>query len=226
MTTPSQELPPTADTLAMEQAYQDNLIVKRLPRWIRRLRIVSPTEQNIPANGLYESQHAALRGALKDSLACRQWLEKELARIEGIDRFVKLLLQHAMQGEFGTRENVDGLYFRRWYTYTAPSQGSVWGRYPVVEKDYFDVPLIEAALDNFTPGEGRNEQHKDNCIVDSLSQRPRRQPRLPSRACAASWTWASAINSTWTPCSKRRTARPAAGAAWRRRLPSCTARSC
>lgn len=171
MTTPSQELPPTADTLAMEQAYQDNLIVKRLPRWIRRLRIVSPTEQNIPANGLYESQHAALRGALKDSLACRQWLEKELARIEGIDRFVKPLLQHAMQGEFGTRENVDGLYFRRWYTYTAPSQGSVWGRYPVVEKDYFDVPLIEAALDNFTPGEGRNEQHKDNCIVDSLSQR-------------------------------------------------------
>ncbi|MNM22184.1 putative E3 ubiquitin-protein ligase ipaH4.5 [compost metagenome] len=155
----------------MEQAYQDNLIVKRLPRWIRRLRIVSPTEQNIPANGLYESQHAALRDALKDSLACRQWLEKELERIEGIDRFVKPLLQRAMQEEFDIRENVDGLYFRRWYTYTAPSQGTVWGRYPVVEKDYFEVPLIEAALDNFTPGEGRNEQHKDNCIVDSLSQR-------------------------------------------------------
>lgn len=127
MTTPSQEQPPTADTLAMEQAYQDNLIVKRLPRWIRRLRIVSLTEQNIPANGLYESQHAALRDALKDSLACRQWLEKELARIEGIDRFVKPLLRHAMQEEFGTTENVDGLYFRRWYTYTAPSQGTVWG---------------------------------------------------------------------------------------------------
>lgn len=171
MTTPRQEQPPTADTLAMEQAYQDNLIVKRLPRWIRRLRIVSPTEQNIPANGLYESQHAALRDALKDSLACRQWLEKELERIEGIDRFVKPLLQRAMQEEFDIRENVDGLYFRRWYTYTAPSQGTVWGRYPVVEKDYFEVPLIEAALDNFTPGEGRNEQHKDNCIVDSLSQR-------------------------------------------------------
>ncbi|MND19838.1 putative E3 ubiquitin-protein ligase ipaH4.5 [compost metagenome] len=155
----------------MEQAYQDNLIVKRLPRWIRRLRIVSPTEQNIPANGLYESQHAALRDALKDSLACRQWLEKELERIEGIDRFVKPLLQRAMQEEFDIRENVDGLYFRRWYTYTAPSQGTVWGRYPVVEKDYFEVPLIEAALDNFTSGEGRNEQHKDNCIVDSLSQR-------------------------------------------------------
>lgn len=171
MTTPRQELPPTADTLAMEQAYQDSLIVKRLPRWIRRLRVVSATEQNIPANGFYESQHAALRDALKDSLACRQWLEKELGRIEGIDRFVKPLLQRAMQEEFGTRENIDSLCFRRWYTYTAPSQGTVWGRYPVVEKDYFDVPLIEAALDNFTPGEGRNEQHKDNCIVDSLSQR-------------------------------------------------------
>ncbi|MBF8668113.1 hypothetical protein IR012_24675 [Pseudomonas putida] len=171
MTTPRQELPPTADTLAMEQAYQDSLIVKRLPRWIRRLRIVSPTEQNIPANGFYESQHAALRDALKDSLACRQWLEKELGRIEGIDRFVKPLLQRGMQEAFGTRENIDSLYFRRWYTYTAPSQGIVWGRYPVVEKDYFDVPLIEAALDNFTPDEGRNEQHKDNCIVDSLSQR-------------------------------------------------------
>lgn len=171
MTTPSQEQPPTVDTLAMEQAYQDNLIVKRLPRWIRRLRIVSPTEQNIPANGFHESQHAALRDALKGSLACRLWLEKELARIEGIDRFVKPLLQHAMQEEFGTGQKVDDLYFRRWYTYTAPSQGVVWGRYPVVEKDYFEVPLIEAALDNFTPGEGRNEQHKDNCIVDSLSQR-------------------------------------------------------
>jgi len=171
VTTPRQELPPTADTLAMEQAYQDSLIVKRLPRWILRLSIVSPTEQNIPVNGLYESQHAALRDALKDSLACRQWLAKELARIEGIDHFVKPLLQRAMQKEFGTRENVDGMFFRRWYTYTAPRQGTVWGRYPVPDKGYFEVPLIEAALDNFTPGEGRNEQHKDNCIVDSLSQR-------------------------------------------------------
>ncbi|GLO41774.1 hypothetical protein PPUN15366_34200 [Pseudomonas putida] len=171
VTTPTKDQPPPVDTLAMEQAYQDTLIVKRLPRWIRRLRIVSPTEQNIPANGFHESQHAALRDALKDSLACRQWLERELARIEGIDHFVKPLLQSAMHKEFGIEQDVKGLYFRRWYTYTAPSQGTVWGRYPVVEKDYFDVPLIEAALDNFTPGEGRDEQHKDNCIVDSLSQR-------------------------------------------------------
>lgn len=170
MTTPLEGQPPPADTLAMEQAYQDSLIAKRLPEWIRRLRIVAPTEQNIPANGLYESQHVALRDALKASLACRQWLAKELARIDGIDRFVKPLLQHAMREEFGITQDVDGLYFRRWYTYTAPSQGTVWGRYPIPGKDCFEVPLIEAVLDNFTPGEGRDEQHKDNGIVDSLSQ--------------------------------------------------------
>lgn len=171
MTIPARQQQPRVDTLAMEQAYQDNFIVRRLPRWIRRLRIVSPSEQNIPANGLYEAQHAALREALKASLACRQWLKGELGRIEGIDRFAKALLQRALREHFAVGQDIDNLYFRRWYTYTAPSQGAVWGRYPVREKDYFDVPLIEAALDNFTPGEGRNEQHKDNGIVDSLSQR-------------------------------------------------------
>ncbi|MFJ4385405.1 NEL-type E3 ubiquitin ligase domain-containing protein [Pseudomonas sp. NPDC089408] len=181
MTTPAPQQPPRVDTLAMEQAYQDSLIVKRLPRWIRRLRIVAPTDQNIPANGLYESEHAALRAALKDSLASRQWLQKQLARVEGIDHFVKPLLHRAMQERFGIEQDVDGLYFRRWYTYTAPRQGTVWGRYPVMEKDYFEVPLIEAALDNFTPGEGRDEQHKDNCVVDSLSQ-PLAAPSAPAFA--------------------------------------------
>lgn len=181
MTTPTPQQPPRVDTLAMEQAYQDSLIVKRLPRWIRRLRIVAPTDQIIPPNGLYKSDHDALREALKASLACRQWLEKALGRLEGIDRFVKPLLERALREKFGVTENLDRLCFRRWYTYTAPSQGIVWGRYPVVEKDYFDVPLLEAALDNFTPGEGRDEQHKDNCIVVDQRQ-PLASPTAPAFA--------------------------------------------
>lgn len=170
MTLPTPEQPLPVDVLAMEQAYQDSLIVKRLPRWIRQLRIVSPTEQNIPINGLYASQHEALRDALKDSLACRQWLKGELARIEGIGAFARPLLQRAMFEKTGKAHDTSALYFRTWYTYYAPNRGISWGRHPPKDKDYFEVPLIEAALNNFTEGEGLNEQPKDNCIVDSHSQ--------------------------------------------------------
>ena len=135
MTRPTSDQPPRVDVLAMEQAYQDNLIVKRLPRWIRRLRIVSPTEQNIPANGLYESQHAALRNALRHSLACRQWLKGELARIEGIDSFARPLLQQAVRETAGAGYDSNHLYLRSWYTRTAYKQGISWGRHPLKEKD-------------------------------------------------------------------------------------------
>ncbi|MFK3818636.1 NEL-type E3 ubiquitin ligase domain-containing protein [Pseudomonas sp. NPDC089407] len=151
----------------MEQAYQDSLIVTRLPRWLRQLRIVSPSDQSIPVNGVYEAQHKALRNAFRHSLACRQWLKRELARIESIDSFTKPLLQRAVREKTGTSHDIDHLYLRSWYTRIAHKQGISWGRHPLREKDYFDVPLIEAALCNFTEGEGRNEQHKDNCIVDS-----------------------------------------------------------
>jgi len=167
VTSTTSDQPPRVDVLAMEQAYQDSLIVTRLPRWLRQLRIVSPTEQNIPVNGLYEAQHAALRNALRQSLACRQWLKGELARIEGIDSFARPLLQQAVREKAGAEYDSDHLYLRNWYTRTAHKQGISWGRHPLKEKDYFDVPLIEAALSNFTKGEGVNDQPKDNCIVDN-----------------------------------------------------------
>ncbi|MEN5035350.1 NEL-type E3 ubiquitin ligase domain-containing protein [Pseudomonas sp. TWI929] len=167
MTRPTSDQPPRVDVLAMEQAYQDSLIVTRLPKWLRQLRIVSPTQQHIPVNGLYEAQHEALRNALRHSLACRQWLKGELARIEGIDSFARPLLQQAVRETAGAGYDSNHLYLRSWYTRTAYKQGISWGRHPLKEKDYFDVPLIEAALSNFTEGESRNEQPKDNCIIDN-----------------------------------------------------------
>ncbi|MNO62786.1 Leucine Rich repeats (2 copies) [compost metagenome] len=171
MATPTQEHPPKGNTLAMEQAYQDSLIVNRMPRWIRRLRIVSPTEQDYPVDGLYASEHAALCEAMRDSVDCRQLLKAAMAGIQGIDHFCAPLLQKAMLDTFGSTHAIKGLYFRSWYTYTAPKQGISWGGYPLMEKDYFEVPLIQAALENFTEGEGRNEQPRDNCIVDASSRR-------------------------------------------------------
>ena len=171
MTTPTPEHRQRVDVLAMEQAYQDSLIVKRMPRWIRQLRIVLPTEQNIPANGLYESQHDSLCDALKESLACRQWLKGELARLEGIEHFARPRLQRAVRQMAGDMHDSNSLYLRSWYTYISPDPGISWGRHPLKQKDHFDVPLLEAALNNFTEGEGANEQPRDNCIVDSQSRR-------------------------------------------------------
>ncbi|RCL25228.1 hypothetical protein C6A77_14530 [Pseudomonas sp. AFG_SD02_1510_Pfu_092] len=166
-----QEHPAKGNTLAMEQAYQDSLIVNRMPRWIRRLRIVSATEQNRPVNSLYASEHAALCQAIRDSVVARQALKAALARIQGIDHFCTPLLQQAMRDTFGSTDAINGLYFRSWYTYTDSKPGISWGRHPLPARDNFDVPLIEAALNNFTEGEGRNEQPRDNCIVDASSRR-------------------------------------------------------
>ncbi|SPO54522.1 conserved protein of unknown function [Pseudomonas sp. JV551A1] len=164
MTIPTQH-DPAIDTLAAEQSYQDSLIVNRMPLWMRRLKIALPTDQNIPAHGFFQSEHDALCDALKASLECRQWLKKTMARIEQVDTFTLRMLDQAMRDTFGI-DQASGLALRKWYTYFDPAPGISWGRYPLQQKGHYDVPLHDAALENFTEGEGKTDQHKDNCIVD------------------------------------------------------------
>ena len=143
--------PPSAevDTLAVAQAYQDQVIAKRLPGWMALLS---------------ESENDALGDALRNLLACRQKLTLEFAQVRGIDDFIKPLLQQALDrlGRF----RVDQLYMRRWYTFTSNTLSYVAGRVPVQDSDYYELPLLEAALYNFTEDE-RNEQPRRNAVVDA-----------------------------------------------------------
>ncbi|RWU19124.1 hypothetical protein DM813_22675 [Pseudomonas alkylphenolica] len=136
------------DALAVGQAYQDSLIAKRLPGWMAALS---------------ESEHDVLGDALRKLLACRQKLTLEFAQVRGIDDFTKPVLQQALDrlGSF----RVDQLYMRRWYTFTSNTVSYLAGRVPVQDSDYYDLPLLEAALYNFTEDE-RNEQPRRNAVVD------------------------------------------------------------
>ncbi|QXH33400.1 dermonecrotic toxin domain-containing protein [Pseudomonas muyukensis] len=164
------------DTLALEQAYQDGLIAKRLPAWIGKLTVAKPTDQNIPATGLYQAQHTALHEAFKTSLRCRHRLAAELKRIQGIDQFAKPLLQRAMRERFGTGGDIDQLFLRIYYFAVSSKPEGAAGRQPQMEKDYYDIPLLEAALYNFSQVETTAAgQPRDNCVVDSKGvtlQRP------------------------------------------------------
>ena len=163
----SDQPPAVVDTLAMEQAYQDRLIAKRLPDWMGKLGVAASTDQGFPATALYEEQPGALHEAVKAHLVSRHRLAAELARVEGIERFTKPLLQRALHEGFATGGDVDGLFFRTWYSAASTHPGVSWGRHPLPEKDYYEIPLFEAALYNFTHAEAEKaEQPKGNCVVD------------------------------------------------------------
>ncbi|MCO7519358.1 MULTISPECIES: NEL-type E3 ubiquitin ligase domain-containing protein [unclassified Pseudomonas] len=163
------------DTLALEQAYQDGMIVKRLPDWIGKLTMAKPTDQNIPASGLYPSQHTALHEAFKTSLRCRHRLAAELKRIQGIDLFAKPLLQREMLERFGTLVEIDQLFLRVYYFAVSSKTQGATGRQPQMEKDYYDIPLLEAALYNFSQVETTpSGQPRDNCVVDSKGAKQQR----------------------------------------------------
>ncbi|MBV4507456.1 leucine-rich repeat domain-containing protein [Pseudomonas sp. BW13M1] len=140
------------DTLAIEQDYQDRLVARRLPSWLR---------------GLNQAQFAVLGEALKTSLRCRQGLSKALARIQGIDHFARPLLQQALRDRQGVVQDVDNLFFRRQYFHFANEGGLIAGRYPLQGTSDYETPLLEAALCNFTAREaGVNGQPRRNAVVD------------------------------------------------------------
>ncbi|MCP8633263.1 NEL-type E3 ubiquitin ligase domain-containing protein [Pseudomonas mosselii] len=144
------------DTLAMEQAYQDQLIARRLPPWL---------------SGLNPAQFAVLGEALKTSLRCRQGLSMALTRIQAIDQFARPLLQQALGDRHGVVQPVDDLSFRRQYFHFANEPGLIAGRYPLQGSSNYEIPLLEAALCNFTAQEaGANGQPRHSAVVDEAGQ--------------------------------------------------------
>jgi hypothetical protein len=141
------------DTLAVAQAYQDQLIVKRLPEWVTRLS---------------EAEFTLFSDALRSLLDCEQKLSAAFARISNIDVFAKPLLQQALKAH----GNLDpgAMYFRRWYVYEANTVSYLAGRVLVPNSDYYDLPLLEAALDNFPESECR-QQPRRNAVVDGKGVR-------------------------------------------------------
>ena len=149
--TPATPLAEAADPTALEKRYQDSLISRHLPPWIRKL---SPKHMRL------------LRLALKTGLACRHRLGKVLAQLEGIDAFARRTLQAAISRHHGAALDVGQLYLRQWYTYYAGQGTLAAGRYPLPESDYYDISLVEAALHNFTEQETK-AQPRRNCVVDA-----------------------------------------------------------
>ncbi|MFJ4456272.1 NEL-type E3 ubiquitin ligase domain-containing protein [Pseudomonas sp. NPDC089392] len=139
---------PAADAdLAAEQGYQDGMIARRLPAWLRNLRVA----ESLPGRALLtREQLGKVLEALKRSFACRQRLDREMGRIQGIEQYCKPLLQRALQQDLYASLDVDALFLRHFYFTLSPAPELATGRMPQQEKNSYDIPLLDAALANFT----------------------------------------------------------------------------
>ncbi|HDS1819189.1 TPA: hypothetical protein QEM96_003872 [Pseudomonas putida] len=122
------------DTLQRDsEAFQDSIIGKRLPRWLRQASV-----DQLPEISL----------ALAKSLACRQQLGKLLASVDGIDDFVASALEKALTVRYGVTYNLRRLAFlegRREPVINAQPVGT-----HLTQVVYDEKPLLEMALRNFT----------------------------------------------------------------------------
>ena len=144
--------------LAIEQAFQDGMIARRLPAWIRALRLSEPSADH----PLTTEQLGAVFEALKTSYASRQRLRHELARIEPIHTYCRPLLQRALN----VSPDLDALYYRHFYFTVSPEPEWASGRTPQQEKGSYDIPLLDAALANFTEDESLvGGMPRDNRLV-------------------------------------------------------------
>lgn len=190
---------PSDDTLRFEQAFQDDLIAKRLPDWLHELA---------------DASLAALCAALKTSLDCRQRLRARWRRVQGIEAFVGAALQDAFDKRFATKVDVATLWFR--HGYPVPLRGQYFTtRVPVSGTDYAQTPLVEAAMRNFVASESVDTgQPRGNGLLKGdggVLISPVR-PSLPGYA--ASWMLARAISAIWMR-SLTRPANKACAPCWR-----------
>lgn len=120
----------------LEQAIQDSLIGQCLPGWIRQATA---------------GQLTALGQALGESLRLRHQVDRMLKRIEPLDRFVLSRLETALHQRYRAKFDV-----RQWRFIRGIAQ-PVINTQPVgahlTTWDYKDMPLLEAALRNFTQDE-------------------------------------------------------------------------
>lgn len=130
---PDRQVP---DLLATAQTYQDNIIGKRLPAWLLSASAAQLTD---------------LGDATRHSLVLRQQLSEALAGIQSLDSFALSALQTALQARYG-----DGFNVQHWVFITGHRE-PVINSQPVgvhlTEVVYGQVPLVEAALRNFTDAE-------------------------------------------------------------------------
>lgn len=136
--------PPT-----FHEAYQDWLIAQRLPDWLRTASV----------------QHLrALGEAMSLSLYFNERVRGVLGRVTDIADFARPRLQLAMDQAFGSGHDVTTLRLR--WGHREPVVTSQPIGYPVTVPVYTEVPLLEAALRNFTEAEGQaNGQLVGNRLV-------------------------------------------------------------
>ncbi|MCX2891028.1 NEL-type E3 ubiquitin ligase domain-containing protein [Pseudomonas sp. DCB_BI] len=146
------------DPLVLAQAYQDNLIAKRLPGWLK-----AASQQELQQLG----------GAMQRSLETRRNLSKLMARIQGIDTFATSLLESQMLVQFGHEYQV-----RRWEMLVGNRQ-VVINTVPVgahlTEVEYAPIPLVEAALRNFTEAECASDRTREGAQPRGNRLQNRRQ---------------------------------------------------
>ncbi|MBO9548562.1 NEL-type E3 ubiquitin ligase domain-containing protein [Pseudomonas sp.] len=150
-----------------EQGFQDGLIAARLPAWIRNLHIVSDTPGQQPIReSLTAEQLSHVLEALKASYACRQRLSRDIGRIQGIRQYCGPLLQRELSKSLYASVDSEALFLRHFYFSVAPEPELATGRQPQQEKNSYDIPLLDAALANFTEDEaGQGGLPRSDCVV-------------------------------------------------------------
>ncbi len=124
---------PLSSAQAAIDAFQDSIIGKRLPPWLRQATADQPPE---------------ISKALANSLRCREQVSAVLRRIEGIDRFVASGLEKALAERYGLGLDPRSLRFLEGHREPVINSQPVGAHLTKVV--YEEKPLLEVALRNFT----------------------------------------------------------------------------
>lgn len=133
-----------SDVSAQMRSFQDGFIARRLPDWLKKLN---------PA------RFALLSEALHAGLVTRRQLSAIFSRVQNIDEFAK----ERIIDRFGLSTAPDKLFLRQWYTYSSPTVHWATSRLPIQERDWYDISLLWAALQNFS---NDHVTMKADCVVD------------------------------------------------------------
>ncbi len=141
--------------LELERHFQDEIIARKLPPWL---------------HGTAAEHRDLVAIAIRKSLEGRQLFEAELQKILGIDSFCAPRLRHALK----TRYALDVDPHTLWFQNANLKPVSSWGpnRTPIYEPDYYQEPLLEAALYNFTVDQTKAKgQPKNNGLYTETGTR-------------------------------------------------------
>ncbi|WEK29177.1 MAG: NEL-type E3 ubiquitin ligase domain-containing protein [Candidatus Pseudomonas phytovorans] len=167
MLDPTRSPTPQQPGVAADEMFHDALIRQRLPAWLG-LATVRQLQQ--------------LTQAMTLSLYFRQRTNDVLQRIEPLDQFTRARLQKDLQQRLGVNIDVG-----KW-TMRVGTREPVIGSQPVgwhlSQARYAQIPLLEAALRNFTPEQASAEgQPPGNCLLAPHGE----TVQLPSATLFADW---------------------------------------